>query len=181
MAAIHIVLATSAVDSYGGAHASSLLPAPAPAAAHSLPLPRTTVDASPFVNQDPVAQLSNQLETVMKSFLNTVETFAVSNGGGGPRGPGGGQPRFRGCVWCAQEGHWSRECAKRNEYLNKGMIVPSRIGDGRFTYPDGSQIGRASQGTGLLDLVDQWHRQRSSPSPATGANAIPTNTVQTNI
>ncbi|KAF5320551.1 hypothetical protein D9611_010682 [Ephemerocybe angulata] len=181
VAAIHIVLATSAADSYGGAHASSLLPAPAPAATHSLPLPRTTVDASPFVNQDPVAQLSNQLETVMKSFLNTVETFAVSNGGGGPRGPGGGQPRFRGCVWCAQEGHWSRECAKRNEYLNKGMIVPSRIGDGRFTYPDGSQIGRASQGTGLLDLVDQWHRQRSSPSPATGANAIPTNTVQTNI
>lgn len=196
--AIQIVIASQPDEAVGAtasvstAHSTPLhLPLPEPAAIQ--PRPTTSVSnlhyaqastpqPAAMVTQETVARMSAQFEAAIAALVNRVETMAVSNSGGGSNGGSTGAQRgqrFEGCVWCGgEDGHWSRECNKREEYLRRGLV--RRNSTGSIVLPNGDNIGRASRRASLCDLVDEWHaqnqhtqRQAPSTTPATGSNATP--------
>ena len=69
------------------------------------------------------------------------------------------------CNWCADPGHFTRNCQDTHEWINAGRVICGT--DGRLYMPDGSNILRAPGGRCLKDGVEYvMSLQQSGQQPA---------------
>ncbi|RXW16706.1 hypothetical protein EST38_g9147 [Candolleomyces aberdarensis] len=117
---------------------------------------------------------TNQLDGLVKTFSNMMETFTnvmANNSPGGsrrpvPRGPprSGGPRAYQGCHFCSGDGHFTRECPKFNDYVSRGLCQRDQFG--RVCFLDGTMISvQNSVGKDYAERVDNWNRARQPQGP----------------
>lgn len=137
-----------------------------------------TSHAAPVVKTEDTS-LANTLIMIQNSIAQLTLALTAANkppphNHSSQQAQSSNQPRTRGCLFCSSLNHFINDCETLNEYIGAGKCI--RNENHKVVLPDGRFLPRSIQGDNLKIRFDIWWTTHPA-SPATGANKIPTASV----